>query len=249
MSGIKVLYGVAIMVGLVACGPTERSTTQASADAINVAFSSASARDGLRGLQPVRIETFQIDPAKATLRGKAVKMACDLAGRGYSATFTTPTKVNMPNFGSNSAPAALRCQHRGKEITRTLRPVNFSQNQRNSKTSNMVTGLILLNPGLLVGGAATQVRTNQDGSDIFGYSEERRMERRLIKQYQADLAEFLPGAAPQTMDALVALAELPLSIRGFGPVKELNAKRAAKRRAELLAHLRTGGAPLAEAAE
>jgi hypothetical protein len=54
----------------------------------------------------------------------------------------------------------------------------------------------------------------------FGYTAERRMERGLIRQYQADMAEFLPGAAPQTMDALVALAELPLSIRGFGPVKE-----------------------------
>jgi indolepyruvate ferredoxin oxidoreductase len=39
------------------------------------------------------------------------------------------------------------------------------------------------------------------------------------------MAEFLPKARPETMDALVALAELPLSIRGFGPVKELNAKR------------------------
>jgi indolepyruvate ferredoxin oxidoreductase len=62
--------------------------------------------------------------------------------------------------------------------------------------------------------------------DVFGYSAERRMERGLIKQYQADMAEFLPKAEPATMDALVALAELPLSIRGFGPVKELNAKGA-----------------------
>jgi indolepyruvate ferredoxin oxidoreductase len=85
--------------------------------------------------------------------------------------------------------------------------------------------------------------------DVFGYSAERRMERGLIKQYQADMAEFLPRAEPATMDALVALAELPLSIRGFGPVKELNAKRAAKQREDLIAHLRAGGAPLAEAAE
>jgi indolepyruvate ferredoxin oxidoreductase len=61
--------------------------------------------------------------------------------------------------------------------------------------------------------------------DVFGYSAERRMERGLIRQYQADMAEFLPKADPETMDALVALAELPLSIRGFGPVKELNARK------------------------
>jgi indolepyruvate ferredoxin oxidoreductase len=85
--------------------------------------------------------------------------------------------------------------------------------------------------------------------DVFGYTAERRMERGLIRQYQADMAEFLPKAEPETMDALVALAELPLSIRGFGPVKELNARRAAKQREDLIAHLRAGGAPLAEAAE
>jgi indolepyruvate ferredoxin oxidoreductase len=85
--------------------------------------------------------------------------------------------------------------------------------------------------------------------DPFGYTAERRMERGLIRQYQSDMTEFLPGARPETMDALVALAELPLSIRGFGPVKELNARRAAKQREDLIAHLRAGGAQMAEAAE
>jgi indolepyruvate ferredoxin oxidoreductase len=85
--------------------------------------------------------------------------------------------------------------------------------------------------------------------DPFGYSAERRMERNLIRQYEADMAEFLPKAAPETRDALVALAELPLTIRGFGPVKEANSEEAARQREDLLAHLRTGGAPLAEAAE
>ncbi len=85
--------------------------------------------------------------------------------------------------------------------------------------------------------------------DIFGRSEERRMERALIKQYEADMAEWLPKARPETMDALVALAELPLQIRGFGPVKAGNEGKAAKRREELLYVLRQGGTPLKEAAE
>lgn len=85
--------------------------------------------------------------------------------------------------------------------------------------------------------------------DVFGRSEERRMERALIAQYEADMAEWLPKATPQTMDALVALAELPLQIRGFGPVKAANEAKASKRREELLAALRQGGAPLAQAAE
>jgi indolepyruvate ferredoxin oxidoreductase len=85
--------------------------------------------------------------------------------------------------------------------------------------------------------------------DPFGRTEERRMERALIKQYEADMREWLPKAKPEIMDALVALAELPLQIRGFGPVKHANAANAEKRREELLAVLRSGGAGLKQAAE
>ncbi|MDH3263660.1 MAG: indolepyruvate ferredoxin oxidoreductase family protein, partial [Paracoccaceae bacterium] len=84
--------------------------------------------------------------------------------------------------------------------------------------------------------------------DPFGWSEERKMERGLILQYEADIVELLAKVTPQTMDAAVALAELPLSIRGFGPVKAENAARAAKRRKELLTVLRDGGSLLRQAA-
>ena len=85
--------------------------------------------------------------------------------------------------------------------------------------------------------------------DPFGHSAERKMERGLIRQYEADVAEVLSKVRPQTMDAAVALAELPLSIRGFGPVKAANVARAEKRREELLAALRDGGSQLRQAAE
>ncbi|AHD00799.1 indolepyruvate ferredoxin oxidoreductase family protein [Leisingera methylohalidivorans] len=85
--------------------------------------------------------------------------------------------------------------------------------------------------------------------DIFGYTAERKMERALIKQFEADMKEWLPKAAPAIMEPLTALAELPLSIRGFGPVKMANEQKAAKRREELLAALRQGGVPMKEAAE
>ena len=74
--------------------------------------------------------------------------------------------------------------------------------------------------------------------DPFGRAAERVMERALIKEYEADMAEVLSLATPQNMDAAIALARLPLDIRGFGPVKEANARQAAKRREELLATLR-----------
>ncbi|MEM9434898.1 MAG: indolepyruvate ferredoxin oxidoreductase family protein [Pseudomonadota bacterium] len=72
--------------------------------------------------------------------------------------------------------------------------------------------------------------------DPFGYTGERRMERALIRRFEGDL-DRLALTPPTNKDAAIALAELPLQIRGFGPVKEANATAAAKRRGEILAAL------------
>ena len=85
--------------------------------------------------------------------------------------------------------------------------------------------------------------------DPFGRSKERRAERALITEYEADMAEILPHLTPATFAAAKALASLPQDIRGFGPVKEAAMVKAAKRRTELLAAIRSGGTPLAQAAE
>ena len=85
--------------------------------------------------------------------------------------------------------------------------------------------------------------------DPFGWLPERRVERALIAQYEADMAEVLPLVAPPTEGAVRALAELPLAIRGFGPVKDAAVEKAARQRAELLAAIRAGDTPQAQAAE
>lgn len=85
--------------------------------------------------------------------------------------------------------------------------------------------------------------------DVFGYTAERRMERSLIKQYERDMAEVLPKLTEQTRPAIIALAGLPLEIKGFGPVKMANEAKAAKRREELLAVIRSGGTSQTKAAE
>ena len=85
--------------------------------------------------------------------------------------------------------------------------------------------------------------------DPFGRTEERRTERALIAQYEADMAEILPRVTPATEAIARELAELPLTIRGFGPVKAASVETAATRRAALLAAFRSGGTPRALAAE
>ena len=63
------------------------------------------------------------------------------------------------------------------------------------------------------------------------------------------MAEVLPLLDDATRAAIVELAELPLSICGFGPVKHANAERASERRSQLLEVIRDGGSSGRLAAE
>jgi indolepyruvate ferredoxin oxidoreductase len=58
--------------------------------------------------------------------------------------------------------------------------------------------------------------------DIFGKTEERRMERQLIKDYEALLDELLAQLSADKLDIAVQLARLPEKIRGYGHVKLAN---------------------------
>jgi indolepyruvate ferredoxin oxidoreductase len=70
--------------------------------------------------------------------------------------------------------------------------------------------------------------------DPFGYQTERKAERALIEEYSGDLRRVLAALRPETMETAIALASLPETIRGFGPVKDNARAKAAARRGELL---------------
>jgi indolepyruvate ferredoxin oxidoreductase len=74
--------------------------------------------------------------------------------------------------------------------------------------------------------------------DLFGYSEERRIERRLIGEYEALIGELIAGLTPANHAVAVALAKLPERIRGYGHIKEANLKTAKAEEARLLAQFR-----------
>ena len=75
--------------------------------------------------------------------------------------------------------------------------------------------------------------------DIFGYSEERRMERRLIGEYQATIDEVLATLGQDNHALAVQIASVPETMRGFGHIKEKNVKAAKEREASLLAAYRS----------
>jgi len=54
---------------------------------------------------------------------------------------------------------------------------------------------------------------------VFGYSAERRIERQLISDYEALIAELAAALTSANCALAVALAGIPDQIRGFGPVK------------------------------
>ena len=74
--------------------------------------------------------------------------------------------------------------------------------------------------------------------DVFGYSEERRTERRLIAEYEALVEELLASLDAERHALAVALASLPEAIRGFGHVKAISITEAKRKEAELLAQWR-----------
>ncbi|WP_100959231.1 indolepyruvate ferredoxin oxidoreductase family protein [Bosea sp. FBZP-16] len=78
--------------------------------------------------------------------------------------------------------------------------------------------------------------------DVFGYTQERKTERRLIADYEALVAEILGKLSPQNHALCVALAAIPEKIRGFGHVKERHLAAAKAEEAELLKRLRDGSA-------
>jgi indolepyruvate ferredoxin oxidoreductase len=70
--------------------------------------------------------------------------------------------------------------------------------------------------------------------DLFGRTDERRMEVRLIADYQRVVAELLQGLRAGNYDIAVLIADLPGQIRGFGHVKKKAIEDAKAKEAELL---------------
>ena len=62
--------------------------------------------------------------------------------------------------------------------------------------------------------------------DVFGKTEERRMERALIGEYRACIEELLKGLSKERLDLAAEIARIPEEIRGYGHVKERHVKAA-----------------------
>jgi indolepyruvate ferredoxin oxidoreductase len=70
--------------------------------------------------------------------------------------------------------------------------------------------------------------------DLFGRTEERRMERALIGEYETTVEGLLRGLTRDNHALAVEIASLPESIRGFGHIKAKSVETARRKQAELM---------------
>ena len=83
--------------------------------------------------------------------------------------------------------------------------------------------------------------------DLFGYTDERRTERALIREYESTVERLLARLASGNHALAVQIASIPEEIRGFGHVKMRHLAAARKKQDELLARFDTPQAQRAAA--
>ncbi|MEA2991743.1 MAG: indolepyruvate ferredoxin oxidoreductase [Alphaproteobacteria bacterium] len=86
-------------------------------------------------------------------------------------------------------------------------------------------------------------------ADPFGYSSERKTERKLISEYEVMLEEILARLSPDNHHLALGLAAIPEKIRGFGHIKIRHLEIAKADEAALLDEFRAGSSEFLKAAE
>ena len=74
--------------------------------------------------------------------------------------------------------------------------------------------------------------------DLFGHTDERRMERRLVDDYERTVDTLLAGLDHDNHALAVEIASLPQQMRGFGHIKEANVAKTKALEAQLMDRFR-----------
>ena len=85
--------------------------------------------------------------------------------------------------------------------------------------------------------------------DPFGWTAERRMERRMIGEFEAELGRITESLTPQNLGVSTEIVSLAQDVRGFGPVKLAAVRKVEDRRKALWAARSAATEPSRKAAE
>lgn len=107
---------------------------------------------------PIRTSGIGSDGSRKELSG----VACTLDAGVYTANFTTPANVIVPDYGPNSPAIFVRCTHEDQSGSSTVSAFNATTQQRmNGATGGGILGVIIV-------GAVTAANVDND-KDEFKY--------------------------------------------------------------------------------
>ncbi len=112
----------------------------------------------------------------------------------------------------------------GGKLKVWLAPPLIGAKDRNGRPRKMAFGGWMLKLGFPL---LARLKGLRGGAfDVFGASAERRMERGLIRDYEAGLDRLTAGLSAKRLPLAVKIAQVPGEIRGFGHVKDAAVKTA-----------------------
>jgi indolepyruvate ferredoxin oxidoreductase len=218
--------------------------------------------DGIVAYRAVRLTDYQDAALAERYRARVAAIAgverakapgraglAEAVARGYHKLLAYKDEYEVARlFADPAFERALSDQFesRGKLQFHLAPPLLARRDKRTGEPRKMTFGRWMLPAFRLL---ARAKRLRGTAWDLFGYTKERRLERQMIADYEALLDEIAGRLSPANHHTAVALASLPLEIRGFGHIKERNYTLAKGREATLLAELRSPSPTLLKAAE
>ncbi len=130
----------------------------------------------------------------------------------------------------------LATQFAGRwRLTYHFAPSWFGRRDAAGRTPKIALPAWLARPALHT---LASLRTLRGGPfDLFRHTAEHKLEHSLLARFEADFQELCLRLTTANFDNAVALARLPATIKGFGPVKEAAARAALGRRDRLALEL------------
>ncbi len=136
--------------------------------------------------------------------------------------------------------ASLATTFKGGKAKVLLSPPLLAAKGHDGKPKKIAFGSWMLSAGFP---ALARLKGLRGGAlDVFGYTAERRMERKLAEDYEAGLDRLAGGLSAQTLPLAIKIASVPDQIRGFGHVKDASVGPAKASEAKLWAQWDAVGA-------
>ena len=107
---------------------------------------------------------------------------------------------------------------RGGKTTVWLAPPLISRKGKDGRPQKIAFGGWMLDAAFPIMARMKGLRGT--ALDLFGYTDERRMERGLIADYEAALSKLIAGLTPERLPTAIQIAAIPQKIRGYGHIKD-----------------------------